>query len=432
MHNKTIRTGAAGRVGKGLAAGAVLAFFLGACSAGLGRSGMTVSPELNVRGLTGEVSEVNIRVTGAGNEKSLTVDPSTNQVELELSPGEVIRFVAEAPIDSPGDEPVYSWGDIQHADLTAGESTELDLVMGPLDTKILVPQRLGFNLVQLHGMTITEQQPASPEWRTTSISSINYPTDAELDNQGRIWIGMESSPFLGWISSVTDSSINSTSFGKTVYGLSYSRSSGYLYFMAPTTDGVGVYRLQADSETIGTPAKLFGDVTDTISGIANIYPFGIAADDEGYVYITGADSNGNGYLYKIDPSDPRVVDKNGVSIPDSEGSFYYNNPDIVYKPAALFLTNPNGVSGEKILQFTPDLEFVAGFGTMPATPSGTGEFYKPARFIATTKRKIYLMDDGGFNQTRLVSFSDMDGNGWDTYLPKDSFGDDMFDNFWVS
>ena len=391
------------------------------------RSGGMANPRISLKGLSGDVDEVIVTAKGKGIDEKITLTPSTEQIVLQLPAANNVRFDVEAPKKSVGDGAVYSYGGRKFVDLKVGKSSDLEFHMVPFETKLLIPDYNNFDVVQLKDLSIAELEATTPDFTSINFFLTNAPTDVEIDNQERIWIATQSE--LGWVSSVENTSINTVGSFLGVYALSFDRKNGYLYLIEDN-DSILVHRIPVDSGGIGSPSLLFSDSTEEVPGLVQIYPFGIENDDEGFLYLTGADSGGNSYLYKINPNTKTVVKKVDGYIPDSLTGSFYAYPDIVYKHGSIFVSNQQG--GKQILQFSTGLDYLGGFGERTSTPSNPGEFFRPSRFVATTAKKIYIVDDStdsfGYEKNRIVSFTDIDGNGWETYNPlEESSG--LFDRF---
>jgi hypothetical protein len=403
-----------------------------------------------MRGLSSDVSEVIVTITGPGIDQRETFSSSTEQIAVPLPPADNVLFDVEAPKKSVGEQHIRSYGQQKRADIKVGKLTELEFVMGPYDTKILIPNYGNYSstkIIQVKDMSIPKYFPDSPDYIEFTTGITSPPTDIELDNTGRIWIAMTEggeTP-LGWISDIQDDTFNYAGFPTDVYSLAFDRGNEYLYFIGDISGGdLGVFRMRV-SDTIGsapnTNSPLFheelggGDQPPTFPELVRLYPFGIAVDDEGFVYVAGDDFGDptKSHIFKIDPDSQTIVKKVNGYIPDGISASHYYYPDIMFKHGSIYVTNQSDTSGDQILQFDTDLNFVKGYGeqvSFPTEPTQPGQFSRPSRFVATTSRKIYVLDNDPYNNygdNRLVSFNDLDGNGWDTYTPREgTSGQDIF------
>jgi len=410
------------------------------------RAGSTVAPTLSLKGFSSDVSQIIVTIKGPGIDQRESFSASTEQIAIPLPPADNVLFDVEAPKKSVGDQHIRSYGQQKHADIEVGKLTNLEFVMAPYETKILIPNYGNYStskIIQVKDMSIAKYFPESPDFIEYSVSITN-PTDVELDNYGRIWLanvdGGESP--LGWISDIQDSNFHDVGFSQDVYALSFDRSNEYLYYIGEISGGdLGVFRMRVSSSIGSAPdnySPIFhevlggGDVDPTFPELVRLYPFGIAVDDDGFVYVAGDDYGDptKSYIFKIDPDSNSIVKKVNGYIPDGISASHYYYPDIMYKHGYIYVTNQDDTTGDQILQFDTDLNFVKGYGTQDSTPTQPGQFYRPSRFVATTSRKIYVLDNNPYNNygdNRLVSFSDLDGNGWDTYTPREgSSGQDIF------
>jgi hypothetical protein len=388
------------------------------------------NPRISLKGLSGDVDEIIVTAKGKGIDEKITLTPSTEQIVLQLPAADNVRFDVETPKKSVGDGPVYSYGGRKFVDLKIGKITDLEFNMVPFETKLLIPDYGNSRLFQLQDLSIPKIDAGVPEFVSSGFLS-GPPMDVEIDNQERIWLSLRNGtdPALSWITSINDDSLNPVGSYYHVNSISFDRTNGYLYLIEDN-DSIFVHRIPVDSSGVGSPSQLFSDASEEVPGLAQIYPFGLAIDDEGFLYLTGADSGGNSYLYKINPNTKTVVKKVDGYIPDSLTGSFYAYPDIVYKHGSIFVSNQQG--GKQILQFSTGLDYLGGFGERTSTPSNPGEFFRPSRFVATTAKKIYIVDDStdsfGYEKNRIVSFTDIDGNGWETYNPlEESSG--LFDRF---
>ena len=434
-----------GRLLGALAAAALLALFTASCSlATVGPGDGSINPKLSIMGLQGDVNEVNISITGQDYQRSVTVNPSSSNVEFFLPRGDDVKFEIEAENQDSATSHIYTWGMTRYADLVQGETSELDFVMAPKETKIFIPDyHSGYitgagTVVQLS--TINAQEDISllntEEWLSVDTNG-EYPFDVALDNQGRIWISyINNGDITTSYSLVMRENLSlpeSHDTGVIGGALAFDHSNSYLYFYHYDTNLIQyqLARISVTRNTATIDAPESFDVT-VEPEISFFETFGLAVDNDGYVYFAGSDGGDFISLYKYDPnrsSGNRVIAK------VTSEKLGYSNIDLLVKNNHLYVTNPAGSSGELILKFTKNLDFVDSFGTpSDGTLDEVGEFIQPTRFLTTTSDSIYVTDDddsGIIGTNRIIKFNDTDGSGWYSYNPITSVNTDALDLFFI-
>ena len=139
-----------------LRAGALfVALFTASCSlATLDPDDGSINPQLSIMGLQADVNEVQINITGQDYQRSVTVTPSSSNIEFFLPPGDDVKFSIEAANQDPATSHIYSWGMTRFADLVQGETAELDFVMGPKAAKIFIPDNGSGQLIELRDFDV--------------------------------------------------------------------------------------------------------------------------------------------------------------------------------------------------------------------------------------------------------------------------------------
>ena len=430
-----------------LGTAALLLLFTASCSLATlspGNANGSINPQLSIMGLQGNVNEVNISITGQDYQRSVTVTPSSSNLEFFLPPGEDVKFEIEAENQDSATSHVYTWGMTRFADLVQGETTALDFVMAPKETKIFIPDyHSGYivgagTVVQLS--TINAQEDISllntEEWLSVDTNG-EYPFDVALDNQGRIWISYinngDISTSYNLVMRENLSLPESHDTGVIGGALAFDYSNSYLYFFYYDTNltQYQLARISVTRNTANIGAPEFFDVT-VEPEISFFETFGLAVDNDGYVYFAGSDGGDFVSLYKYDPK--RSSGNRVVAMVTSE-KLGYSNLDLLVKNNHLYVTNPGGSSGDLILKFTKNLDFVDSFGTLSdGTLDEVGEFIQPTRFLTTTSDSIYVTDDddsGIIGTNRIIKFNDTDGSGWDSYNPITSDNIDALDLFFI-
>ena len=430
----------AGRLLAMLGTATLLVLFTASCSlATLSPGEGNINPQLSIMGLQSNVNEVTISITGQDYQRSVNVTPSSSNVEFFLPPGDDVKFEIEAENQDSATSHVYTWGMTRYADLVQGQTSELDFVMAPKETKIFIPDYYSFDgtVVELNSLNNSEDISLldTTEWLATTTSGA-HPFDIAIDNQGRIWIShidyFDASTSYSLIMRENMSLTESYNTGVIGGALAFDRLNSYLYFFHYDTN-LSQYQLARLSVTqntanIGAPESF--DVT-LEPEISFFDMFGLAVDDDGYIYFAGSDGGDFVSLYKFNPnqsSGNRVVAK------VTNEKLGYSNIDLLVKNNHLYVTNPGGLDGELILKYTKGLDLVESFGTLSdGALDEVGEFIQPTRFLTTTSDSIYVTDDDDSGLTgtnRIIKFNDTDGSGWDSYNPITSLGDDALRLFY--
>ncbi|MDZ7794104.1 MAG: hypothetical protein U5P10_10565 [Spirochaetia bacterium] len=376
------------------------------------RAGATVTPHLSFttasRGFGDVLGSIKLDITGPGIDQQWFFSEEEDSIVISLPEADNVRFEVEAQLDTLGGTytgPVLSYGGVLYADLVAGKSINLNFNMGPYETKILVPDYSLSKLIQLKNMSISENNPVSPDWEESDLSffELGAPWDIEIDNLGQIWIASDNS-----LSAIYEVPITYDEselpellniYTTPIYSLAFDRQNNYLYYILDEGNSFySINRITTDFDILDVAITDITEISSTVVSATNtIYPFGLAVDDEGFIYFTVnvGSTTPQWNLYKIHPDSPDTIEASTTEITTNPDASPYDYPDLLYKEGHIYVTNRAGPDGEQILKLNKDLVLVGSFG-VAATELGTtveGEFFGPSRFLASTNKKIYVIDE---------------------------------------
>jgi len=357
--------------------------------------------------LPANVASIVLVVSGPGLKTvAKEVAVGTDSVTLEVPAGVARTFTLLANTPS-----VTLKGEAT-VDLLPGQTKEIVLFPLAFDSQIIVPDPANNQrLVQIADMQGTG-------WIEKYASDLGisyfYPWDVDFDGEGRIYIANNAN--WSWddggvfrlddISDTTPDWLVGPGLAgvNPIYAIAVDRENGYLYYITGQTQ---LYR-----KSLSTPPG--DDVEIAIGGLVEIvYVKGIAVDSEGYVYLV-SDSSGSpaNTVLKINPDPPT-----GPTILASYSTNLLDPWDVVVKSPYVYISNRNGESGYKVMQFDQNLQFIRGFGPQDdlSPPAQAGYFYVPERFVAILSKRLILVDENNSGYNRLVSFNNLEGAGWVTY-----------------
>src|SRR6056297_968867 len=271
------------------------------------QAGATVTPHLSFttvsRGFGDVLGSIKLDITGPGIDEQWVISEEEDSIVISLPEANNVRFEVEAQLDildGTYNSPVLSYGGVLYADLVAGETSNLNFNMGPYETKILVPDYSLSKLIQLKNMSISENNPVSPDWEESDLSffEIGAPWDVEIDNLGQIWIASDFT-----LSAIYEVPITYDEsefpellniYTSPISSLAFDRQNNYLYYIS-NNEVRAINRIETVFDITDVEAsptvKIIVDEYELQSSefinINTIHPFGLAVDDEGYIYFTG-------------------------------------------------------------------------------------------------------------------------------------------------
>jgi len=389
----------------------LLVSLFGCMDASLSQSGRAPA-SISIQDAPDAIPELGVSITGGGANISETVGPGTDALVFELPVGQKHEVSIDATNFIGRKSFVLPPGGAQ-VDVQMLEKLFIpDLQLGTLSPR----------LVQVSDM-------AGRDWVTSS--NVFYPMDVELGSDGSIYVAAIEDTFerfgrIRRLNSILDTSPVDIAFPYGVQAIAIDSAENLIYYAGVDGNSLPyLERVSPDGTAVG-----FGFGTTLISTLFDASGiWGLALDAVGDVYVSGegADPEFSSIQFeqpqisKIDSSTgktwsillPFVVE----SAPDAYQS------DVVVKQGKLYATNPGGPDGYKILEIDPETgEITDHFGTYPADPQNPapGEFFAPRRFIATSRGKLYLIDEGSagvpLGDHRVLSFdTTLDTSAWEVY-----------------
>jgi hypothetical protein len=356
-------------------------------------------------------SSINVRVTGADIGVIENQFSPYGMISFNVPSGALRQFEVTAFVDASDPSGAASFRGTTSANLPAGQTVSIPVVMRLFETKIIIPDYNNNVIIKIDTMSgagwTTYDGPAIHP----AVSSIFYPHDVDFDSYGRIYI-TNADPG-GNVSVVRMSSLNSPPADNIAIGTSGARSI--------SIDRVRnkVYYVNMSDEIIACGYEGQFPVTLNTAGLLISSINGIDVDQgTGNLYI-------NCDLNSTIPSTV-LLDVSGINgeitTPVVLQSFTLVSlgRDIAVRPPYVYV-----LSGGGMLRIPMDLDAAATlppplYGN-PANVSDT--FYGPARFVGLTPGSLTIIDDGiDFGDpypNRLVRVNDIYGTGWLSFVPRD-------------
>ena len=308
-----------------------------------------------------------------------TYTVGTNTATLTVPSGSARTFTLLA------NTPSVTFRDDVTVDLAPGETKSITLNPVLAASQIIVPDDFNGRVVQVSDMKGTG-------WTTLAATS---PQDIDFDSQGRLYVAG-----LGGIIQMDDiSGANPTTLTIAptyVTSIAMDRVRGLLYY----TDGSTLYEKQV-APTPGVETLV--DLSAIFPVVSGFYSKGIAVDSDGFLYMV-----------TTSPSHPVVkIDPKNTAKPVATYTGTLTTPwDVLVNGNYVYVSDQgnsfSSIQG-KIIRLSKNLEFVDEFAGPASDP-----FLGPERFVAILNKPITVTDRNN-SGARLVSFSDMTGEGWTTY-----------------
>jgi DNA-binding beta-propeller fold protein YncE len=372
----------------------LLVSLFGCMDASLSQSG-NAPASISIQDAPDAIPEVGVSITGGGANISETVGPGTDALVFELSVGNEHEVTIDATNYIGRKSFVLPPG---------GAQVDVQML-----EKLFVPEQRTGRLVRLD----TIRTPNWQEIDTDNLSPSNRPYDAEIGPDGRIYTVTtgDGDQILAYesIEDLTPDAVG-TAFGGYAIGIDHNAE--VMYSGGDGGDGPFLQRSNLD----GTVVE---DLSDLITSIFQSSVWGISVDDAGAIYVSGLDQG--------DPEAPAVAKIGSnrsevvwVTSLEAASEFDTFQTDVVAIAGSIYVANPRGVDGQKIVKLDPASGNVLdSFGSFPAQPDNpkTGELFGPRRFVAVNNRRLTVIDEyaeTGTNIDRLVQFG-LDGSGWSSF-----------------
>jgi len=368
------------------------------------------------------ISSFELTVSGVDmDDISKTLTSTETETVLEIPDGTARTFGAIANVN-PADPGVFiKLSGTKTANLSAGVSANVTVVINQVeDMKIVIPDYQNNRIVQIDNM-------AGDSWTDIlgadiSLSGYFYPFDVDFDRAGKIYFANNYSSTGFYYVYVLDNINDSTPTALSAEGNGIALAVDEINEVVFYSNGSDLRKCALDGS---------GDSPLSLAGTTINFIRGIDADETGILYIVGEeDTTFDSAIFKYDLSTETELSKNAYV---NMGTAW----DVIVKGSSVYVANYQGGDNFEILQFDTVLSYVAGYGlssAMPPSDPATTDFFGPHRFLAIPARKITLIDEDGSTSSeseRIVSFDDMAGSSWETFIPSDvsesAFG--FFENY---
>jgi len=337
-----------------------------------------------------------------------TVDLQTSELTVEVPAGSARTFtllINTFSVTFKGQTTV---------DLKPGEEAVVDITPTLESTQIIIPDSDNYRVVQISDMDGTGWTEI--DYSQLGLGMVNYsefnPYDIDFDKEGRIYVANNSDGVIR-LDDINDTSaewvVKGAGAPYYVNAIAIDREHNFLYFTIRYNQNV----YQADlSKTPPWIPVLFDVILEP--EITSFDASGIAADAQGFLYFANISSY---QIIKYDPD--AAAGSRVVAIYNTDLGFPWDGMDVVAKDGYVYVVDHDSPT-HVIQQFDQNLNFIQGFGSVKDPPQQAGEFWSPYRFVAILNKKLYVLDDGTdpitYNpMSRIVSFGNGSGEGWETY-----------------
>jgi hypothetical protein len=334
------------------------------------------------------ISSIVVRVTGPDMSPIERIFPPTGGISFSVPAGNVRQFEVIAAVAPEDPGAAASFSGMAVANLPAGASVNVPVVMRLHETKIIVPDYYNNRLLIMDTVsgTYTSKQG------TSFIGDYNItPYDIDFDSKGRMYISDHYNNDIVRVNSfsLTDPNppvwFNVTNVPNAI---AVDRVNDIVYY----TDTANLYRRTLDGAAL-PPMPI-----DTIT---NIYGFDVGPD--GNLYIAGVTSTSGAGVYKYNVS-------TGMVTGQYSNPTVINNPyDVQVKYPFIYVLTPWATSSDyNVLQLQIGLNnsiTLVNNGPNPVI----GTLNNVGHFTSIISNGILMM---GKYPERLVFMNDVNGSGW--------------------
>ena len=256
-------------------------------------------------------SNISVQVSGSG-IGTFTKDCQPAGVVSLVVPGGGIRtFEVTAQVAAGDPSAAVSFRGVTTANLPAGETVRIPVVMELNETKLLVPDMNNNRLVLLEGLS-------SAGWAGTltaanlGITGLFYPYDIDYDSRGRIYIANDVSSGADIIRMDDLNGTNRIQFDinfagvfnlTNVIGIAIDRKRDILYCISSTE----LFKVPLSSIANNTMTGVVRLDNHVVNGNISSNNFGIDVDEDGMLYIVNGGSAGGSYITKYNPVTDAII-----------------------------------------------------------------------------------------------------------------------------
>ena len=403
----------------------------------------TVTPTIRAIGIPLDINIGSMTLTVTDSDSVIIVEETyttlPTEITIEVPEGNGINFeltiqLADAFIAvDPGAATSYTGTDT--VDISV-DSAVVTLNMRVGSTKLVVPDYYFNNRVlqfddisDTTSIVLNSASPVFGAWLTAGGLQFR-PYDIDFDNEGKIYIannlggsGMGSNCVIRVddITGINPINFTEPEYDYGVIALTVDRRNNFVYY---ATSAASLLNSILNRSALDGTGEIELDVTTGVASIDSIQ--GMTMDENGIIYISGTTPATDPTVFRYDPVLQSVTAS--YTMPNA----ITNNPwDVIAKDDFVYITNPDGADGWKIIQLTPNLTTPVGYGidkteAMYSPDTAPGHFYHPRRFVAVLNKKLTIIDDRyGEELDKLVSIDDILGTNWET-LPATGDGQSMF------
>lgn len=346
---------------------------------------------------------ISIRVTGSDIgliEKSFV---GGGAISFNVPSGDLRQFEVIATVAPDDPSAAASFRGTAVANLPAGATVSVPVVMRLNETKIIVPDSYYNRLVVMNSINSTGA--VISQYNCGGDGCSFQPHDVDFDTRGKLYVlDTLSNDILRFnsLDASIDNTVKSLGFftDPSTHSIAIDRINNYLYFADSISN---LYQVNLNDPLPLTPAVK--DITPLNTII------GIDTTPDGELYIMGNSSlPGGTRIYKYNPG--TTSDSGAVEGQPYISSDKLVNPmDIMVRPPYIYvLANPDPILRIPINDFT--LKYYATYGTITYPLTKPGDFYGPKKFLGLRNTLVIIDDSGNNNQLIFLDYPLF--TGWST------------------